>query len=132
MFREAQNAVHDFHTAFRFPIPDSPHQLNKHRIELRAKWIEEELDELRKATTLVDQVDAAVDIIYFALGILVEAGVDGDTAFRHIHEANMSKLDAQGHPIYDEDGKVAKPANWTSPRQRIEEWLSNISAIPDE
>ncbi|MFT7153620.1 MAG: putative HAD superfamily Cof-like phosphohydrolase [Alteromonas macleodii] len=35
--------------------------------------------------------------------------------FDEIHRSNMSKLDAEGNPIYREDGKVMKGENYFKP-----------------
>ena len=38
-----------------------------------------------------------------------------DEALNRVHESNMSKLDADGKPIYREDGKVLKGPNYKPP-----------------
>lgn len=35
--------------------------------------------------------------------------------FTEVHRSNMAKLGEDGKPIYREDGKVIKPANWQPP-----------------
>jgi len=40
-----------------------------------------------------------------------------------IHESNMSKLDADGHPIFREDGKILKGPNFHTPTAKIKELL---------
>ena len=40
-----------------------------------------------------------------------------------IHESNMSKLDAEGHPIFREDGKILKGPNFFTPTAKIKELL---------
>jgi predicted HAD superfamily Cof-like phosphohydrolase len=40
-----------------------------------------------------------------------------------IHESNMSKLDADGHPIFREDGKILKGENFFTPTAKIKELL---------
>lgn len=40
-----------------------------------------------------------------------------------IHESNMSKLDADGHPIFREDGKILKGPNYFTPTAKIKELL---------
>ena len=57
----------------------------------------------------------ACDLVYVVLGTFVEFGWDFDEAFKRVHESNMSKLDAEGKPIYREDGKVLKGPNYHKP-----------------
>lgn len=42
-------------------------------------------------------------------------GIDLNKCFEEVHRSNMSKLGADGKPIYREDGKVLKGPNFTPP-----------------
>lgn len=77
--------------------------------------MQEEVEEFLEAEDVVDQADAMIDLIYFALGTLVEMGVKPEPLFRIVHEANMKKLWPDGKPHYNEDGKTVKPPGWTDP-----------------
>ena len=82
----------------------------------------EEVEEFLEAGDLVGQVDAIVDLIYFALGALVEMGVDAGPVFDIVHEANMQKTRSpQGLRKRSTDGKVQKPDGWESPERKIAE-----------
>jgi predicted HAD superfamily Cof-like phosphohydrolase len=86
----------------------------------RAAWIEEEAQELREATTIDAQADAFIDVIYFALGGLVEMGLQPGPLWDIVQGANMAKLWPDGHPRFrDGDGKVLKPAGWEDPGPRL-------------
>ena len=76
----------------------------------RSRWLREEVQELFDAYTVGEAADAYVDIIYLAVGGLVELGVDLDTFWDEVHEANMRK-----QKIKNEDGKVTKPSGWEGP-----------------
>jgi len=109
--------VREFHKAFDHPAPDRPIIQPFDRASARADWIEEECDELRDAKTLRDQVDAYTDILYFALGGMVELGVMPQSIFDVVHNANMAKLhiDENGVPFVkrrETDGKIVKPDGW--------------------
>lgn len=109
--------VRAFHQAFDHPCPDRPKIQPDDRADKRASWIEEECDELRAAKTLRDQVDAYTDILYFALGGMVELGVLPQAIFDKVHAANMAKLhyDKEGNAYVkrrEHDGKVVKPDGW--------------------
>lgn len=123
MLARAQQAVREFHYKFDFTIPDKPTLLPSERIAIRAKWLREEIQELEHAINITDQADAAADIIYFALGIFVEMGIEGSEVFNLVHQANMQKLDAQGQLMRDPDGKILKPEGWVSPKEKIRAWL---------
>lgn len=116
--RWAQDRVRAFHTAAGQPAKDIPQLLDGERVALRARWMREEIDEFTSAQSVIDQADAMIDLIYFALGTLVEAGVDAETVFAVVHSANMQKFDA-GALITGPDGKVEKPEGWASPEESI-------------
>ncbi|MGG1671466.1 hypothetical protein ACIFOE_12600 [Paenibacillus sp. NRS-1783] len=70
---------------------------------------------------LIGQIDALIDIKYFAEGGLVEASVVPDKIFDIVHNVNLSKLFPDGKPHYNEVGKVIKPEGWEAPEPKIEE-----------
>lgn len=118
--------VKEFQKAFNLPVGEYPQLLTPEREEARLRWLEEEIQEQRDATTLVDKVDALIDQLYFIFGTCVEMGVDPQPVFDIVQRANMGKLE-NGKPIYREsDGKVQKPENWIRdylPEPRIQKEL---------
>ena len=115
-----QEMVKEFHEAFGHPTVDKPAFLNRARLADRIGWMCEEISELESAKTLDDQSDAVIDLIYFALGTLVEMGVDGQPLFHIVHNANMQKLWPDGKPRFREsDGKVIKPEGWLPPEPAL-------------
>jgi predicted HAD superfamily Cof-like phosphohydrolase len=86
---------------------------------LGRRLIEEELDEMDEAgTDRTGQLDAGIDILYFAYGNLLRQGFTPeqiDMGFQEVHRSNMSKLGEDGRPIYREDGKVLKGPNYFPP-----------------
>lgn len=88
----------------------------------------EEIDEFLDATDVCEQADAMIDLIYFALGSLVEMGVKPDILFAIVHEANMSKLWPDGAPHYGPDGKTIKPGTWVDPYPRIASEIARQAA----
>lgn len=108
----AWDQVRTFHKAFGHPAPDIPAPLTEERKAARIAWIAEELQELRDADNLVDQVDANIDIIYLALGNLVEMGTLPQAFQDIVQEANMGKLWEDGKPHLRDDGKIIKPPGW--------------------
>ena len=85
---------------------------------LRLSLIKEELDELKEAINkkdLLEIADALTDILYVTYGAGHAFGIDLDKCFDEVQNSNMSKLDENGKPIYNESGKVMKGANYFKP-----------------
>ena len=92
----------------------SSDKINKLRIDL----IKEELDELREAVNnndLLEVADALTDILYVTYGAGHAFGINLDKCFDEVQNSNMSKLDSDGKPIYNEMGKVMKGPNYFKP-----------------
>ena len=92
----------------------SNEKINKLRISL----INEELEELKKAVNdndILEVADALTDILYVAYGAGHAFGINLDKCFNEVQESNMSKLDSDGKPIYNESGKVMKGPNYFKP-----------------
>ncbi len=111
--------VREFHLRFGAPHADSPQLLDKDRVEKRSGWMREEIDELGEATDIYEQADAMIDLIYFALGTLVEMGVQPDELFDIVHAANMSKLFMDGTAHSNQSTKIIKPPNWEDPKPQL-------------
>ena len=85
---------------------------------LRLSLIKEELDELIEAMNkrnLVEVADALTDILYVTYGAGHAFGINLDKCFAEVQNSNMSKLDKNGKPIYNENGKVMKGPNYFKP-----------------
>ena len=70
-----------FHDKFGHPSSDRPAFIPKERAKDRAKWLMEEIAEFLVAPDIYEQADAMIDLIYFALGTLVEMGIKPDELF---------------------------------------------------
>jgi predicted HAD superfamily Cof-like phosphohydrolase len=85
---------------------------------LRYDLIKEELDELKDAmenNDLLEVADALTDILYVTYGAGHAFGIDLDKCFEEVQNSNMSKLDENGKPIYNDAGKVMKGSNYFKP-----------------
>ena len=92
----------------------STDKINKLRLDL----IKEELEELTEAMEnkdLLEVADALTDILYVTYGAGHAFGIDLDKCFEEVQNSNMSKLDENGKPIYNEKGKVMKGPNYFKP-----------------
>ncbi len=92
----------------------STDKINKLRLDL----IKEELSELTEAMNnkdLLEVADALTDILYVTYGAGHAFGINLDKCFEEVQNSNMSKLDDNGKPIYNEHGKVMKGPNYFKP-----------------
>ena len=92
----------------------SSDKINKLRIDL----IKEELEELTEAMNnndLLEVADALTDILYVTYGAGHAFGINLDKCFDEVQNSNMSKLDENGRPIYNDAGKVMKGPNYFKP-----------------
>jgi predicted HAD superfamily Cof-like phosphohydrolase len=92
----------------------STEKINKLRIDL----INEELEELKEAMNkrdLLEVADALTDILYVTYGAGHAFGIDLDKCFEEVQNSNMSKLDENGSPIFNDSGKVMKGPNYFKP-----------------
>ena len=110
--------VGTFMKTFGQEVKDKPafstDKINKLRIDL----IKEELEELTEAmknNDLLEVADALTDILYVTYGAGHAFGIDLDKCFDEVQNSNMSKLDENGEPIYNESGKVMKGPNYFKP-----------------
>jgi|TARA_B100000767_G_C19531219_1_gene436664 predicted HAD superfamily Cof-like phosphohydrolase len=85
---------------------------------LRYDLINEELDELKvalKNRDLLEVADALTDILYVTYGAGHAFGINLDKCFDEVQKSNMSKLDINGQPIFNDNGKVMKGPNYFKP-----------------
>ena len=87
-------------------------------VKLRYDLIAEELNELKdaiKTKNLNEVADALTDILYVTYGAGHAFGINLDNCFDEVQKSNMSKLDSNGKPIFNEQGKVMKGPNYFEP-----------------
>lgn len=114
--------IHQFHQKFELQpqSPTGPTTLTPELMAFRAKFMQEELDEYKKAAiegNLEDQLDALVDLVYVALGTAYLQRLPFNSAFARVHAANMKKIRALSEDESKRGSKydVVKPAGWTPP-----------------
>ena len=112
------NKVGTFMKTFGQEVKSKPSfstdKINKLRLDL----IKEELDELKEAMDNKDLLEVAyalTDILYVTYGAGHAFGINLDQCFEEVQNSNMSKLDENGKPIYNDAGKVMKGPNYFKP-----------------
>lgn len=114
-------AVQEFHEVFGLGLEKKPvAKLGDAKLKLRFDLMAEENEEYLEAAKdndLVEVADALGDMLYILCGTILEHGMQHkiEEVFDEIQRSNMSKLDANGKPIYREDGKVMKGPNYFKP-----------------
>jgi predicted HAD superfamily Cof-like phosphohydrolase len=89
------------------------------------KCLREELEELMHAMELcsvVDQVDAIIDLIYFAIGALYKIGLTEQQIHdccMAVHTANMLKKKGVNAKRETGAADAVKPADWIAPEAAI-------------
>ena len=82
----------------------STDKINRLRIDL-IKYELEELIEMNNKD-LLEVADALTDILYVTHGAGHAFGIDLDKCFQEVQNSNMSKLDENGKPIYNDLEKL--------------------------
>jgi len=114
-------AVQEFHEAFGLGVQQQPiANLSMQKLKLRFDLMDEENKEYLEAAEnndLIEVADALGDMLYILCGTILEHGMQHkiEEVFNEIQRSNMSKLGADGKPIYREDGKVMKGPNYFKP-----------------
>lgn len=117
-------AVQEFHKAFGLGVEANPiANLGEAKNRLRYELMKEENEEYFEAANagdVVEVADALGDMLYILCGTILEHGMQHkiEEVFDEIQQSNMSKLGADGNPIYREDGKVLKGPNYFKPDLR--------------
>jgi predicted HAD superfamily Cof-like phosphohydrolase len=118
--RDYIQMVGDFHTVFDQKDGNKPRLISSNEGKLRYSLLAEENNEYLEAVEkndLVGIADALGDQLYIIYGTILKHGLQHkiEEVFREIHRSNMSKLGADGKPIYREDGKILKGPSYFRP-----------------
>ncbi len=110
--------VKNFMNLYEQEVKTKPSFPNEKIVQLRYDLIKEELDELSvaiKDEDIVEVADALTDLLYVVYGAGHSFGIDLDKCFAEVQRSNLSKLNIDGKPIYNENGKVMKGPNYSKP-----------------
>ncbi|WP_448071894.1 GNAT family N-acetyltransferase [Georgenia yuyongxinii] len=137
--RDPEALVRQFHHTYRLPVVDDAPGVDRDRVHMRMALVAEELAELVAAVygeaagaemsaaftravaaddgtrDTVEAADALGDLTYVIYGMALECGIPLGDVLREIQSSNLSKLGADGQPIYREDGKVLKGPGFFPP-----------------
>lgn len=115
------------HEIIEIPHRRFPYELNDQEEDWLYEVFKEETQEFDEAwhqNDLIGQVDALMDLIYFAMGGLTRLGVSADKSldiFKTIHAKNMAKH--KGNKGRGSDLDAVKPDSWEGPEDSIKKIL---------
>jgi predicted HAD superfamily Cof-like phosphohydrolase len=115
------DCVKEFHSSFGLGMSETPKASLGEAVNLlRYNLMKEENEEYLEAVQnndLTEVADALGDMLYILCGTIIEHGLQYkiEEVFDEIQRSNMSKLGADGQPVYREDGKVMKGPNYFKP-----------------
>ena len=127
--------IHAMHIMYRLPVhhvPTIPTDVIDRLQKFKRTLVDEvnEIDDIVAATEFVDSTDVAVmiadvlgDIVVYCHSEALKYGVQLDDVLNIIMASNESKLDADGEPIYNSDGKFLKGPNYWKPEPAIRKLL---------
>ncbi len=120
-FHSIIKAVETFHDSFGIENKYAPTaDISQKDFELRHRLMHEENEEYLEAVKdndIVEIADALGDQLYILCGTILKHGLQDKIVevFEEIQRSNMSKLDANGQPIYRADGKILKSDQYFKP-----------------
>lgn len=112
------DCVAHFRECFGLPMSPRPALLSPADSSLHLRLLREELRETEQAieeNNLPEIADGIADVIYICVGMALHYGIPIMDVLIDVHNSNMSKLGADGKPLYREDGKVLKGPNYYPP-----------------
>jgi len=112
--------VKAMHEKFGLSNTTGPCFLSQEERQFRIAALQEELNEYGEATELVDQYDALLDLIVFAVGTLERQGLPLLKGFEAVMAANMAKeLGQNGSKRGGFKRDLVKPAGWVAPEAQL-------------
>lgn len=109
--------VKNMYEKFGFTLNNEPVKVDHKLMTQRVAMMQEELDELDEAVFVddfPDQVDALIDLVYFALGTAAIMGIPWQELWDDVHRANMTKEIGVTKRGITQD--LRKPEGWKGPK----------------
>ena len=138
-------AIVAFNNMYRLPVADVPNIISAQRLRDLKKILLDEVNEIddvialmevaemapaEAVTPALDALTALADLMgdlqVYCASEMAKWGLPLDPVLSTIMDSNMSKLGADGLPIYDETGKVLKGPNYWKPEPKIRALLESL------
>ena len=128
------NKVKKFHEVFLIGNEKKPKAvIDRSTFLLRHRLMHEENEEYLEACEngdIVEIADALGDMLYIWCGTVLKHGMQDIICdiFDEIQRSNMSKLDENNQPIFRQDGKILKGANYIKPNIKgiLEKYVKSL------
>lgn len=130
-YKTREDKVSEFHRAMGLDLNNDP---SVSLLELRKNLL---LEEVQETVEAIDKITMELmrgkkpstedwanflkelnDVQYIISGTFISFNTflgNLDTSFNRVHNSNMSKLDEEGNPVYNKEGKVLKGSNYKIP-----------------
>lgn len=126
--------LRDFNQRYQILDHDYPGYLTPRLQEERWRYLTEEVTEFRVATSIDEQADALVDIVYIAKGTARMMGLPWEALWDDVQRANMAKvLKSTERSVHD----ITKPPGWMPPngweilcKHGIDMFYADVSDVP--
>ena len=126
---------------YRLPANDSPTLLPdvasrlckfQNTLSAEVREIEDIVNEVVAEKPPIDSLvaisDLLADVIVYCRSEALKYGIPLEEVLDIVMDSNESKLDNDGNPIYNEDGKFLKGPNYWKPEPKIKELLEQRMA----
>jgi len=116
--KTAYEMVKATHKKFGIDYTGDPRHLEAEEKAFRVVCLREEIDEYEEAKSKEDELDALIDVIFFALGTLERHGYPFTSPFIKVTQANMAKKLAKASNVVSKrsfDIDLIKPDGWKAP-----------------
>ena len=101
----------------------------EHAADIRSKMAAENIDEV-VLDAHVALADLLADIVVYCFSESIKHGIYLPAVLHYVMASNFSKLDENGQPIKDKDGKFLKGPNYKPPEDAIKQFLPVMWASP--
>lgn len=110
--------VKEFRRLYRLNTPAKTRKEVRTQFKCVCEEFFELLDELYESDfkPSVKVLDGICDLLFTTVGLALVLDCDVQGAFAEVVRSNLTKLGADGKPIYREDGKVLKGPNFEEPK----------------
>lgn len=106
-----------YRDVIKLPIPEYPQRLTANQKASAVEHWQEEIAEFEAAETLEDEIDAALDLAWLAIGRVIEMGAPAADHMQEIVRANMDRVPGRNEKRPLSTGYDAvKPEGWIGPK----------------
>lgn len=134
MDNELMTLVKAMHTKFGLESNTGPTKLDAEEKAFRVTAIKEEIAEYEGSTNLVDEYDALLDLMVFAVGTLERQGLPLQEGFETVMKCNMNK-ELAGSSENSKRGfkrDLVKPCGWTGPEFTLQQIIDRKPSIVED